>query len=74
MVISSPCQMASLEQTASGKDFSNPLMADSLPKTIWFSTHHALHKELAIPEQTTTSKEISNPFMAGSLPKITRPT
>ncbi|GKB65255.1 retrovirus-related pol polyprotein from transposon TNT 1-94 [Tanacetum coccineum] len=23
------------EQTASGKDFSNPLMADSLPKTIW---------------------------------------
>ncbi|GKC69468.1 hypothetical protein Tco_1115351 [Tanacetum coccineum] len=23
------------KQTASGKDFSNPLMADSLPKTIW---------------------------------------
>ncbi|GJS64865.1 putative ribonuclease H-like domain-containing protein [Tanacetum coccineum] len=34
-------ELASLEQTASGKDFSNPLMADSLPKTIWFSTHHA---------------------------------
>ncbi|GJW47128.1 putative ribonuclease H-like domain-containing protein [Tanacetum coccineum] len=30
------------EQTTSGKDFSNPLMADSLPKTIWFSTHHAI--------------------------------
>ncbi|GJT99076.1 hypothetical protein Tco_1094594 [Tanacetum coccineum] len=29
------------EQTASGKDFSNPLIADSLLKTIWFSTHHA---------------------------------
>ncbi|GJS80513.1 hypothetical protein Tco_0730394 [Tanacetum coccineum] len=34
-------ELASLEQTASGKDFSNPLMVDSLPKTIWFSTHHA---------------------------------
>ncbi|GKE91679.1 hypothetical protein Tco_1572774 [Tanacetum coccineum] len=35
-------ELASPEQMASGKDFSNPLMADSLPKTIWFSTHHAL--------------------------------
>ncbi|GKA51175.1 hypothetical protein Tco_0744371 [Tanacetum coccineum] len=35
-------ELASLEQTASGKDFSNPLMVNSLPKTIWFSTHHAL--------------------------------
>ncbi|GKF70797.1 hypothetical protein Tco_0203854, partial [Tanacetum coccineum] len=35
-------ELASPEQTASGKDFSNLLMADSLPKTIWFSTHHAL--------------------------------
>ncbi|GJZ70619.1 hypothetical protein Tco_0634470 [Tanacetum coccineum] len=34
-------ELASLEQTTSGKDFSNPLMADSLPKIIWFSTHHA---------------------------------
>ncbi|GJZ17300.1 ribonuclease H-like domain-containing protein [Tanacetum coccineum] len=48
------------------KDFSNPFTADSLLKTIWFSTHHASHNEaLAIPEQTTTGKEISNPFMAG---------
>ncbi|GJR39516.1 putative reverse transcriptase domain-containing protein [Tanacetum coccineum] len=31
------------KQTASGKDFSNPLMADSFPKTIWFLTHHASH-------------------------------
>ncbi|GJR53457.1 retrovirus-related pol polyprotein from transposon TNT 1-94 [Tanacetum coccineum] len=29
-------ELASPEQTASGKDFSNPLMADSLPKTICF--------------------------------------
>ncbi|GJQ95102.1 hypothetical protein Tco_0006241 [Tanacetum coccineum] len=35
-------ELASPKQTASGKDFSNLLMADSLPKTIWFSTHHAL--------------------------------
>ncbi|GJT17388.1 putative ribonuclease H-like domain-containing protein [Tanacetum coccineum] len=35
-------ELASPEQTNSDKDFSNPLMADSLPKTIWFSTHHAL--------------------------------
>nr|GEX15375.1 uncharacterized mitochondrial protein AtMg00810-like [Tanacetum cinerariifolium] len=34
-------ELASPEQTASGKDFSNPLIADSLLKTIWFSTHHA---------------------------------
>ncbi|GJY96263.1 putative ribonuclease H-like domain-containing protein [Tanacetum coccineum] len=34
-------ELASLEKTTSGKDFSNLLMADSLPKTIWFSTHHA---------------------------------
>ncbi|GJX92270.1 putative ribonuclease H-like domain-containing protein [Tanacetum coccineum] len=35
-------ELASPKQTALGKDFSNPLMADSLPKTIWLSTHHAL--------------------------------
>ncbi|GJS64474.1 hypothetical protein Tco_0679038 [Tanacetum coccineum] len=35
-------ELSSLEQTTSGKDFSNPLMADSLPTTIWLSTHHAL--------------------------------
>ncbi|GKA14444.1 hypothetical protein Tco_0694090 [Tanacetum coccineum] len=46
MVIRSPClnrhqELANPEQTAFGKDFSNPLMVDSLPKTIWFSTHRA---------------------------------
>ncbi|GKD10302.1 hypothetical protein Tco_1189987 [Tanacetum coccineum] len=51
-------ELASLEQTASGKDFPNLLMADTL----------------AIPEQTTNGKEISNPFMAGSLLKTTKPT
>ncbi|GJU84665.1 hypothetical protein Tco_1292211 [Tanacetum coccineum] len=28
------------EQTALGKDFSNPLMADNLLKIVWLSTHH----------------------------------
>ncbi|GJU19380.1 putative ribonuclease H-like domain-containing protein [Tanacetum coccineum] len=28
------------EQTALSKDFSNPLMADNLPKVVWLSTHH----------------------------------
>ncbi|GKA59782.1 hypothetical protein Tco_0759095 [Tanacetum coccineum] len=51
-------ELASPEQMALGKDFLNPLMADTL----------------AIPEQTATDKETSNPFMAGSLPKTTRPT
>ncbi|GJR43088.1 hypothetical protein Tco_1311191 [Tanacetum coccineum] len=45
MVISSPClidnkELTSPEQTAPGKDFSNPLIVDSLLKTIWSSMHH----------------------------------
>ncbi|GJT18959.1 hypothetical protein Tco_0877665 [Tanacetum coccineum] len=40
MVISSPCLMTSPEQTATGKDFSNPWIVDSLLKTIWSSMHH----------------------------------
>ncbi|GJT15469.1 hypothetical protein Tco_0874175 [Tanacetum coccineum] len=76
MVISSPCltdikNWLVQKQTAFGKDFSNPFTANSLLKTIWFSTHNASHapcysnEALAIPEQTATGKEISNPFMAG---------
>nr|GEX87341.1 hypothetical protein [Tanacetum cinerariifolium] len=54
------------KQTALGKDTSNPLIVDSLLKTIWFLIHHHLTIEvLAIPGQTTTGKESSNPFMAG---------
>ncbi|GJT26589.1 hypothetical protein Tco_0906864 [Tanacetum coccineum] len=45
MVINSPClidnkELTSPEQTAPGKDFSNPLIVDSLLKTIWSSMHH----------------------------------
>ncbi|GJX39964.1 hypothetical protein Tco_0254954 [Tanacetum coccineum] len=39
------------EQTALGKDFSNPFMADNLPKIVWLSTHHIyVCKELASPQ------------------------
>nr|GEW64552.1 hypothetical protein [Tanacetum cinerariifolium] len=63
------------DQTVSGKDSSNPLMANNLPKIVWCSTYHVtlikswlVQKQTALG-QTATGKEISNPFMAGSLPK-----
>ncbi|GKA14316.1 hypothetical protein Tco_0693962 [Tanacetum coccineum] len=75
-------ELASPEQTASCKDFSNLLMADSLPKTNNFGPKLIMvinapwgcNEALDIPEQKATGKETSNPFMAGSLPKTTRPT
>nr|GEU62445.1 putative ribonuclease H-like domain-containing protein [Tanacetum cinerariifolium] len=63
------------DQMVLGKDSSNPLMADNLPKIVWYSTHHvALMKSWLAPKQTAlgqtaTGKEISNLFMAGGLPK-----
>nr|GEX09719.1 hypothetical protein [Tanacetum cinerariifolium] len=43
------------EQTALGKDESNPLTVDSLLKTTWSSIHHLLTDEvLTSPEQTAT--------------------
>nr|GEY65047.1 putative ribonuclease H-like domain-containing protein [Tanacetum cinerariifolium] len=59
------------DQMVSGKDSSNLLMADNLPKIVWYSTHHvALMKSWLVQKQTAlgqtaTGKEISNPFMAG---------
>ncbi|GJX88078.1 hypothetical protein Tco_0340092 [Tanacetum coccineum] len=82
MVISSPClidnkdltsleqtapALASPKQTAIGKDYSNPLIVDSLLKTIWSSMHN--NEALASPKQTAIGKDYSNPLMAGSLPK-----
>ncbi|GKD17570.1 hypothetical protein Tco_1206728 [Tanacetum coccineum] len=52
------------KKTAFGKDKSNPLIVDSLLKTIRLSIHLIVYnEELAIPEQTTTGKGISNPLM-----------
>ncbi|GKD62702.1 hypothetical protein Tco_1300211 [Tanacetum coccineum] len=64
--------VSSPEQTALGKDFSNPLLVDSLLKTMWFINAPCFCNEaLAIPGQTATGKELSNPLMVGSLPKTT---
>ena len=39
------------EQTALGKDKSNPFMAYNLPKIVWYSTHHIfISEELASPQ------------------------
>ncbi|GJV97499.1 hypothetical protein Tco_1549076 [Tanacetum coccineum] len=67
MVISSPClidnkELTIPEQTALGKDFSNPLIVDSLLKTIWSSMHHVFtmkhwlvqSKRLLVPAEATT--------------------
>ncbi|GJR57688.1 hypothetical protein Tco_1499850 [Tanacetum coccineum] len=74
MVISSPClidnkELTSPEQMAPSKDFSNPLIVDSLLKTIWSSMHHVftmkhwlvqskrlLHNMIAFLEKSTGSE------------------
>nr|GEW30525.1 hypothetical protein [Tanacetum cinerariifolium] len=54
-----------LEQTALGKDQSNPLIDGSLLKTTWSSIHHILIDEvLTSPEQTAIGKDVSNLLMA----------
>nr|GEU55661.1 hypothetical protein [Tanacetum cinerariifolium] len=43
------------DQTVSGKDSSNPLMADNLPKIVWYSTHHiTLNEELTSPKANSS--------------------
>ncbi|GJS38988.1 hypothetical protein Tco_0564031 [Tanacetum coccineum] len=67
-----------LEQTASGKDFSNPFMVDNLPKnvvdsflkTIWLSVHHVMNW---LSKATATGKEISNSLNGCNLPKLQKP-
>nr|GEW13647.1 hypothetical protein [Tanacetum cinerariifolium] len=58
-------------QRALGKDKLNPLMADNLPKIVWYSTHNiTLMKSWLIQKQTALGKDKSNPLMANNLPKI----
>nr|GEW40898.1 hypothetical protein [Tanacetum cinerariifolium] len=65
------CQF--LDQTVSAKDSSNPLMADNVPKIIWYSTHHvALMKSWLVQKQTALGKDESNPFIVDSLLKTIR--
>ncbi|GKA88337.1 putative ribonuclease H-like domain-containing protein, partial [Tanacetum coccineum] len=44
-------ELASPEQMTSGKDLSNPLIVDSLLKTIWLSMQMYCNEALAIPRQ-----------------------
>nr|GEU98278.1 putative ribonuclease H-like domain-containing protein [Tanacetum cinerariifolium] len=65
-----------LNQTVSGKDSSNLLMADNLPKIVRYSTHNvALIKSWLVQKQTTlgktaTGKENSNPFMVNDVVRL----
>nr|GFA68869.1 glutamic acid-rich protein-like [Tanacetum cinerariifolium] len=56
---------------ALGKDKSNPLLADNLPKIVWSSTHHiTIMKSWLVQKQMALGKDKSNPLMADNLPKI----
>ncbi|GKC13045.1 hypothetical protein Tco_1009827 [Tanacetum coccineum] len=93
MVISSPCLtdiknwlvqskrllLASPKQTALGKDFSNPLMVDSLPKTIWLSMHHVIamkhwlfqSKRLLSQKSSSSSKSrLKNNYVFGYILQV----
>nr|GEU32692.1 hypothetical protein [Tanacetum cinerariifolium] len=52
------------DQKVSGKDSSNPLMADNLPKVVWYSTYHValmkswlVQKQMALGVNTPKSDE-----------------
>nr|GEU43002.1 putative ribonuclease H-like domain-containing protein [Tanacetum cinerariifolium] len=58
------------KQTALGKDKSNPLMADNLPKIIWYSTYHiTLIKIWLVQKQMALGKDESNLLIVDSLLK-----
>ncbi|GJX62016.1 hypothetical protein Tco_0294916 [Tanacetum coccineum] len=93
MVISSPCLtdiknwlvqskrllLASPKQMALGKDFSNRLMVDSLPKTIWLSMHHVIaikhwlfqSKRLLSQNSSSSSKSrLKNSYVFGYILQV----
>nr|GEV94887.1 hypothetical protein [Tanacetum cinerariifolium] len=52
------------KQTALGKDSSNPLMADNLPKIVWYSTHHvSLMKSWLVQKQTALGEESDQQYV-----------
>ncbi|GJT09623.1 putative reverse transcriptase domain-containing protein [Tanacetum coccineum] len=58
------------EQTALGKDFSNPLMADNLPKIVWLSTHHicpTMYITFLVAKGLTTPELMANCFLEDEL-------
>nr|GEV78788.1 putative ribonuclease H-like domain-containing protein [Tanacetum cinerariifolium] len=63
-------ELASPVQAVSGKDIINPLMADNLPKIVWYSTHHvALIKSWLVQKQMALGKDKANPLIVDSLLK-----
>nr|GEY50180.1 hypothetical protein [Tanacetum cinerariifolium] len=55
---------------ALGKDSSNPLTADNLPKIVWYSTHpDTLMQSWLVQKQTALGKDKSNPLTVDSLLK-----
>nr|GEW03468.1 hypothetical protein [Tanacetum cinerariifolium] len=58
------------KQMTLGKDSSIPLMADNLPKIVWYSTHHVtLMKSWLVQKQMALVKDKSNPLTVDSLLK-----
>nr|GEU81111.1 hypothetical protein [Tanacetum cinerariifolium] len=63
-------ELASPDQTVSDKDSSNLLKADSLPKIVWYSTHHVtLMKSWLVQKQMALGKDKANPLIVDSLLK-----
>ncbi|GJR10602.1 putative ribonuclease H-like domain-containing protein [Tanacetum coccineum] len=60
-------ELTSPEQTATGKDFSKPLIVDSLLKKLYMVINAPCfyNEALASPKQTAIGKDYSNPLMAG---------
>nr|GEU87865.1 hypothetical protein [Tanacetum cinerariifolium] len=51
ILVDLPHGKRAIDQTVSGKDSSNSLLADNLPKIVWYSTRHVtLNEELASPK------------------------
>nr|GEY65600.1 hypothetical protein [Tanacetum cinerariifolium] len=58
------------KQTALGKDTSNSLTADNLPKILWYSTHRITFMKIwLVQKQTALGKDSSNPLTVDSLLK-----
>ncbi|GKA45770.1 hypothetical protein Tco_0738566 [Tanacetum coccineum] len=53
-------ELTSPEQMATGKDFSNPLIVDSLLKTIWSSMHHVFTMKRLSKAITAMPKDRDN--------------
>ncbi|GJZ45441.1 uncharacterized mitochondrial protein-like protein [Tanacetum coccineum] len=65
--------LASPEQTATGKDFSNPFIVGSLLKTIWLSLHHVfLMKQWLVQSKRLLEKDIT-PKDRKQSKKMTKP-